>query len=115
MPALLHALVSLTAPQFLLAPTNSVDCPDEEAVPIISLPCQWKLPKKRKESTMPMSVAIFTKHAYDKTKKRKLEPLEDFDPRPMEFRGTAANHLPDLLQKLSGENLCVSLLFDPKY
>ena len=83
MPALLHALASLTAPQFSLALTNSVDCPDEEAVPIISLPCRWKLPKKRKESTMPMSVAIFTKHAYDKTKKRKLEPLEDFDPRPM--------------------------------
>ena len=98
--ALLHALASLTSPQFSLAPSNSDECPDEEVLPITSLPCRWKPPKKRKESTMPMSEATFA------------VPLNS---RPMEFRGTAANHLPDLLQKLSGKNLCVSLLFDPKY
>ena len=82
---------------------------------ITSLPCQWKPPKKRKESTMQMSEATFTKHAYDKKEKRKSKLLEDFDPRPLEFRGTAADHLPALLQKIRGENLCVSLLFDKKY
>ena len=64
---------------------------------------------------MRMSEATFTKHTYDKTKKRKLKLLEDFDPRPLEFRGTATNHLPALLEKICGENLCVSLLFDQKY
>ena len=97
--ALLHALVLLTAPQFSLDPADSGQCIEEEAVSVTSLPCLWKPPKKRKESTMQMSEATFTTHTYDKTKKRKLKQLEYFDPRPLEFRGTAANHLPALLQK----------------
>ena len=75
-------------------------------MPVTSLPCLWKPPKKRKESTMQMSEATFTKHTYDKTKKKQLKRLEDFDPRPLEFRGTAANHLPALLQKNSMK-ICV--------
>ena len=31
-----------------------------------------------------------------RTAKRTVEPLEDFDPRPVEFRGSASEHLPDL-------------------
>ena len=97
--ALFNALVLITAPQFSLDPANSGQCVKEEALPVTSLPCLWKPPKKSEESTMQMSEATFTKHTYDKTKKRKLKRLEDFDPRPLEFRGTAANHLPALLQK----------------
>ena len=48
-------------------------------------------------------------------KKRKLEPLEDFDPRPVEFRGIACANLPALLEKIHGEQLCISLLFDKHF
>lgn len=64
---------------------------------------------------MQMSEATFTKHVYDKKKKREVKPLEGFDPRPLEFRGTAGDRLPALLQNIRGENLCVSLLFDKDY
>ena len=46
-------------------------------------------------------------------KKEKTGATRGFRPPPMEFRGTAVNHSPDL--SISGENLCVSLLFNPKY
>ena len=67
--ALLHALVSLTAPQFQLQPSelesqDVLHSCDEETVPVTSRPCQWKAPKKRKESTMAMSEASFIKHEY---------------------------------------------------
>ena len=54
--ALLHALVSLTSSQFQLRPNESttLDHLDDET-PITSLPCQWKPPKKRKESTLPIA------------------------------------------------------------
>ena len=45
-------------------------------------------------------------------KKRRLEPLEDFDPRPDKFKGTAKNSLPALLSALREEELCISLLLD---
>ena len=45
---------------------------EEEALPVTSYICQWKRPRKRKESTMKMSEAIFEKHihVYGRTKKR---------------------------------------------
>ena len=49
---------------------------------------------------MQMSEANFTKHVYDKKKKREVKPLEGFDPRPLEFRGTAGDRLPALLQNI---------------
>ena len=64
---------------------------------------------------MQMSEATFTKHVYDKEKKRQMKPLEDFDPCPLEFRRKAGDRLPALLEKIRGENLCVSLLIDRKY
>ena len=87
---------------------------DDDETPVTSLPCQWKAPKKRKRSTLPMSEAIFQKHEYAQPVKRKIKPLEDFDPRPPEYRGAVTSHLQDLLEKLRGEQLCVSFLFDPK-
>ena len=49
---------------------------------------------------------------YGKVKKRRLEPLEDFDPCPDKFKGTAKNALPALVNDLHGEALCISLLLD---
>lgn len=84
----------------------------EDEIPVTSLPCQWKPPKKRKQKAMHMSETVFQKHDYHKPEKRVIKPVEDFDPRPPEFRGTANDRLPDLLHKLRGEQLCVSLLLD---
>ena len=58
--------------------------------------------------------AILQKHEYAKPVKRKIKPVEDFDPRPPEYRGAVTSRLQDLLEKLRGEQLCVSFLFDPK-
>ena len=63
---------------------------------------------------MPISEAMCIKHDYAKPKKRKVQPVEDYDPRPPAFRGTAADRLPALLDELRGEQLCISLLFDAK-
>ena len=76
------------------------------------LPCMWKAPKVRKKSAIRMSEAVFEKHDYSKPMKRKLEHLEDFDPRPPEFCGKTHELLPDLSKKLKGEQFCISLLLD---
>ena len=55
-----------------------------------------------------------TKHVYGREQKRTLQPLEEFDPRPPEYRGTARDHLPTLLDQLCGKGLCISLTLDPK-
>ena len=44
-----------------------------------------------------------------------MQPTEDFDPRPEEYRGTAKNHIPNLLKKVKGNHLGVSLLLDEDY
>lgn len=64
---------------------------------------------------MTMAEVPFPKHVYGRERKRTVQPLEDFDPRPPEFRGTARDHLPGLLKKIRGEHLCISLLFDEHY
>ena len=74
-----------------------------------------KVPKKRKESTIPMAAAVFEKHDYHKQEKRKVSPTEDFDPRPAKYIGTAPNLLPALLDDVYGESLGIPLLLDPKY
>ena len=54
--ALLHAFVSLITPKFQIQPTDipTASSFDEEALPVSSRLCQWKVPRKRKESTMRM-------------------------------------------------------------
>ena len=86
--ALLHALVAATFVEFTIKPTSSAST-SEEDLPVTSYPCQWKAPKKRKQSTLRFADSVFEKHVYGKVKKRRLEPLEDFDPRPDKFKGTA--------------------------
>ncbi len=88
---------------------------DEESLPCTSQPCRWKPPKKRKESTLRIADATFVKHDYAKPNKKKIRQVEDFDPRPESFQGASSRSLPDLLRKLKGEQLCVSLLFDSQF
>ena len=66
--------------------------------------------KKRKQSAMHIVEAVFQKHHYNKPEKRTIKAVEDFDPRPPEFRGTAKDCLPDSLCKLKGEQLCLYCL-----
>ena len=62
--------------------------------------------KKRKVSTLRMLEATFEKHVYGKEKR---QSLEEFDPCPIELRGTANERLPELLDKLRGKGLSISL------
>ena len=62
-----------------------------------------------------MSEATFIKHEYSREKKRTVEPLDDFDSCPVEFRGSASEHLPDLLDKIRGDQPGISLLFDKSF
>lgn len=109
---LLHALAAIAPTQF---PETSTVVGENttETLPITSYPCQWKPPQKRKESHLKMSEVNFEKHVYGKRKKVILSNLEDFDPRPAEFRGTAKTELATFFSKVCGKGLAVSLLFDP--
>ncbi len=97
---------------FRLQPKISAADDTDDETPIISLRCQWKAPKTRKASTLKMSEATFQKHEYAKTEKV-FKPLEEFDPRPPELRGLAASRLLPLLDTIRGEQLSISLLFNP--
>ena len=112
--ALLHALSALNSTLFRLS-RPVADNNSDDNVPVTSQPCRWKGPRKRKESTMCLSDATFEKHDYKKPLKRTVKHVEDFDPRPEIFRGTAPSRIPELLQKLKGEQPCISLLFDPQH
>ena len=60
-----------------------------------------------------MSDASIKKHSYGKQRKVELLPLEEFDPRPRKYRGSAPARLTEFLGKVRGKGLGVSLLFDP--
>ena len=64
-----HALTELQPTSFQLQPNvlppTAPDDNDVESVPVTSLPCQWKPPKKRKESTLRISEAVFEKFEYE--------------------------------------------------
>ena len=103
-----------TCVRISLCPNTSIFKP-EAAVPCTSQPCLWKQLKNRKESNLHLSDASFENHEYAKPVKRKIKPVEDFDPRPESFRNLAQSRVPELLQKVIGEQLCISLLFDPQF
>ena len=109
--ALLHALVALKPAEHSHPLLD--DDSDEEMVPVASLPCQWKQPKGHKSNAMEMSTAQFEKHVYGKIKKQKIYTIDNFDPRPEEFRNQSSSKLPRLLDALAGKGHCVSLLLDP--
>ena len=74
---LLHALVAMTRSE-LWSRMSSETGEEEQVLPITSYACQWNVPKKRKESSLPFSEAKFTKHVYGKEKKRSLRQIEGF-------------------------------------
>ena len=113
--AVLHALASVNPTSLNLKPNIHSAGVTGDEVPVTSLPCLWKAPRKRKQSSLPLSEAVFQKHHYTRPVKRGITPLEDFDLRPPEFQGTASSCLPALLQKVKGEQLCVSLLLDSSF
>ena len=61
-----------------------------------------------------MGNAVFEKHVFGREHKRKVVAVEDFDPRPLKYRGTVKGRVPALLDKIRGEGLCISLLLDPQ-
>lgn len=107
--ALLHALASLCLTPFPTQDNDTVD--EEEVVPITSLACQWKPPRKRKESAMKITDVEFQKHVYGRTKRRTMKSIEGFDPRPGNYCGTANTNLPALLDSVRGQGLCLSPCF----
>lgn len=113
MSALLHALSALNPNALSLASGGSAV--ENDPVPCTSLPCRWKPPRKRKESALRISDASFEKHEYSKPVKKKMSSVEDFDPRPQKYRGQVKSRLPDLLEKIRGEQLCISFLFDKHF
>ena len=100
----------MTPVPFPVASSNIADDEDADSVPVTSLPCQWKPPRKRKESNLKMSDATFEKHVYGQTKKVKRLPIEDFDPRPEKYRSKVDTHMKKFLDAVHGKG---SLLLDP--
>ena len=74
--------------------------------------CQWKAPRKRKESNQKFADISFEKHTYGRKKKHQWKPIKGFDPRPNEHRGTAPARMDKFLEAVKGQGLGVSLLFD---
>jgi len=110
----LHAISGLKQ-SLELQPNLDDSLGDEDEVPCTSLPCTWVVPKNRKGSTQQISLAVFKKHDRDKPVKRPIAQLADFDPRPQKFRGNAKELVPELLKKVKGDHLGVSVLLDPDY
>ena len=92
-----------------------VDGDIERFSSLTSVLSSWNVPRKRKESTLKMSKAVFQKHDYQRLTKRRRKQMEDFDPRPEGYRDNAKILLPSLLDSVRGESLGVSILFDEKY
>ena len=61
MSAVLHALADLT-PKRAIQLEHPED--GDEALPVTSRLCRWNVPRKRKESSIAMSEAVFQKHDY---------------------------------------------------
>ena len=111
--ALLHALVSLSPSTYSAG--SAPDASDDEALPVTSFACQWKVPSRRKDCTLPLSKVVFEKHSYGRERKRSLKLMEEFDPRPAVYQNTAKDLLQDFLGKVKGKGLGVSLLLDPEF
>ena len=99
---------------FQSACTNTSPQPEfeSEVLPITSYQCQWKRPSKSKESNLQIIEASFEKPVYGRIRKYSFESLADYDPHPIEFRGTANDNLKIFLGKVHGKALGVSLLLD---
>ena len=85
---------------------------EESVQPITSYLCKWNVPRKQKQSNLAISEATFRKHLYGRERKHDLKSMQDFDPRPVEMHGSATHPLKIFLDKVRGQDLGVSLLFD---
>ncbi|KAL5493382.1 hypothetical protein EMCRGX_G014558 [Ephydatia muelleri] len=88
--AILHALTAIKPTSFnpksgISLSGGEEQLPEEQPLPVTSYLCKWNVPRSRKESTIPMSEAVFEKHEYSKQTKRKIKLVEDYDPRPPQF------------------------------
>ena len=100
--ALLHTLAALNSSTFQLNPNlPSIGDPEEEQTPVTSLPCQWKPPKARKDSMLPISS---TSPDYQKPNKQPINSLEDFDPRPPKFRGKIKDRISTFWRRSEGRS-----------
>ena len=59
-----------------------------------------------------MSEVTFQKHVYGRQVKHTLQSIDEFDPRPSEYHGTAPQQLKEFLKKVKGMGLGVSLIHD---
>ena len=62
---------------------------DDPLLPVISYPCKWKPPQKRRESNS---------EAKSQIENQELHPLETFYPRPEEFQGMANDMLSQFIK-----------------
>jgi len=83
-----------------------------QPVPVTSLECQWNKRRRRKNNKAEVSNVAFKKHVYGRQRKHQLEPINDFDPRPEEYKNTASQKLQGFLEAMKGKDLGVSVLFD---
>lgn len=93
-------------------PSTATSSDEDCDLPVTSLACQWKPPKKRKESTLKFADANFEKHVYGRERKHHWKVIKDFDPRPIEHRGKAPQLLNEFLKSVKGRMLGVSVLLD---
>ena len=115
MSGLLHALVTLSRSESVPpAVADRRDDDSEDELPVTSYKYQWVEPRKRKESNAKMADASFRKHIYGREHKHAMQPIEDFDPRPSESRGTEKERLAQFLVTMQGQGLGISSLLDTK-
>ena len=104
--------MALSLPVVESDPGTISDSESHEILPVTSFACQWNVPRKRKESSAKISDLTFKKHVYGCQRKHTLSSLSDFDPRPVEYKGTAPTLLQSFLASVKGRGLGVSVLFD---
>ena len=62
-----------------------------------------------------MSEAQFEKHVYGRTRKRTVRMIEDFDPRPDEYKEQPVTTCLHFCTRFTGKDfVCISLLLDPR-
>ena len=84
----------------------------ESDLPVTSFACQWKQPRTRKASNLKFTDVNFEKHVYGRQRKHQWRPINDFDPRPVEHRGSAPRLMDNFLRAVKGKGLGVSVLLD---
>ena len=115
--AVLHYLVGLKGHHFMTPSqqetSDSENEDNQQPLPVTSFQCQWKQPRKRKESNLRISEVAFKKHQFG-PQKRKRDTIEEFDPRPIHLRDTAPTNLLTFLSSVRNlePKLGVSVLMD---